>query len=359
MLKETKNYKKELSFKVLMFEQMNNFFRPEKIYHRDNQLSELREVFERFKAGRSEKNILAHGSTGTGKTLCISKVLSEQENQYIYVPSPSTAHQVLKTITDMTYNTRERQRSEAIKILKSRRVVLIIDELNAMKRAEEIRWLLEDLKFIYREVPLPIILLTNKNLYEMQRTIPEDVKKTFFFNELEFSPYNAIELQDIFQEGIKHLNLNVPEGFIPKLSAKISNEFDGSVRSGLFVLRECLDASDFSEASIDKTLKKIQNTEFEDLVKRLNEQEKRFLSALIYLRDPSMPEVPLTALYEKIRSLLPQRISQIIFSLESEGIITRTTPSKDRRKKCIKFVREDVFIKTKKVIDEMNILPLI
>ena len=238
-----------------MIEEVNGFFKPTKISHREEQLKELEEVFERFENNKSPKNILCYGFTGSGKTFCTTEIIKKYKDKVLYLPFPSTAHGVLKSITDINYNTREKQRLEALEKIKREKKIIIIDELNSMRRVEEIRWLLEDLKFIYRSSPFPLILITNKNLYEMQRVIPDDVRLTMHFNEVEFRPYNPNELKEIFEDGISYLNLKLPEGFIEYLSAKIYKDSDGSIRTGLFVLRECVEIGIFTNEEVDNLTK--------------------------------------------------------------------------------------------------------
>ncbi len=341
-----------------MIEEVNGFFKPTKISHREEQLKELEEVFERFENNQSPKNILCYGFTGSGKTFCITEINKKYKDKFLYIPFPSTAHGVLKSITDVNYNTREKQRLEALEKIKREKKIIIIDELNSMRRVEEIRWLLEDLKFIYRSSPVPIILITNKNLYEMQRVIPDDVRSTMHFNELEFRPYNPGELKEIFEDGISYLNLEMPDGFIEYLSAKINKDSDGSIRTGLFVLRECVETGVFTNEEVDRILKKIQRSEFEDVIKKLPEQEKRFLATLLFITDDNKIEIPISFLLKKIKCLMPQRISQLILTLESQGILVRTSSPLDKRNKVIKFIREDIHKKTRETIDSLGIAPL-
>ncbi len=341
-----------------MIEEVNGFFKPTKISHREEQLKELEEVFERFENNQAPKNILCYGFTGSGKTFCTTEIIKKYKDKVLYIPFPSTAHGVLKSITDINYNTREKQRLEALEKIKKEKKIIIIDELNSMRRVEEIRWLLEDLKFIYRSSPFPLILITNKNLYEMQRVIPDDVRLTMHFNELEFRPYNPNELKEIFEDGISYLNLGLPEGFIEYLSAKINKDSDGSIRTGLFVLRECVETGIFTNEEVERILKKIQRSEFEDVIKKLPEQEKRFLATILFITDDNKIEIPISFLLKKIKSLMPQRISQLILTLESQGILVRTSSPFDKRNKVIKFIREDIHKKTRETIDSMDIAPL-
>lgn len=337
-----------------MIEEINGFFKPTKISHREKQIKELEEVVERNINGKAPKCILIHGFTGSGKTFCTSDVISRNKDKFIYIPFPSTAHSVLKSISDINYNTRERQRMEALEKLKKENKILVIDELQAMRRVEEIKWLLEDLKFIYRQFPFPLIIITNKNLYETQRIIPKDVMSTFHFEKLEFTPYNAIELKDIFQDGISYLDADIPDGFLSYLGAKINKDFDGSVRSGLFVLRECIESNNFSNEKVDEILEKIQSSEFEEIILNLPEQEKKFLSTLVFLVDEKIPEIPIIELRQKM-NLRPQRISQIMLNLEKEGITMTSIDEGDRRQRILKFIRKEIYKETKEVIENHNI----
>ena len=256
----------------------------------------------------------------------------------------------------MTYNTRERLLSEAIIKMKRKPCVIVIDELNKMKRVEEIRWLFNDLNTLYRETGCSVIIITNKNAIETEKIIPEDAKKTLFLNKIEFKPYDAIEMKGILEQRMKKLECSIPEFFLPLLSSKIIKEYDGSIRSGLFILRECIEANDFSGERINKILKKIKGEEFEENFQSFPEHEKKFLASLIILGEEKNQLIAITTIIQRLKFLLPQRISQLINSLESQGILIRTVAGQDKRKKYVKFIRDDIYSMVNDLTS--NIIPL-
>ncbi len=337
--------------------ELTEAYLPDKLLFRDDQISEIEEVFKRFKLHEQPKNLLIHGFSGSGKTTCINDVLSRQNGNYVYISGTQciTAHQILRGITDLNYNTREKILSKAINNMKRKPQVIVIDELNKMKRVEEIKWLFNDLNTLYRETnkSCPIIVITNRTSYETGRSIPDDAKKTLFLNRVEFKPYNAVELGGILQQRIDKTAIIIPEGFIPLLSTKVFKDYDGSVRSGLFILNECIEANDFSVEMIDKLLEKIKGEEFEEIFQAFPEHEKKFLASLIVLSDEKNEPIPISWIIQNFKELLPQRISQIINSLESYGILIRISPSKDKRKKFVKFIRDDIFQRVNELTSEM------
>ncbi len=344
-----------------MYFELTESYLPDKILFRDDQIREIEEVFKKFKRHEQPKNLLIHGFSGSGKTTCINDVLSRQNGNYIYISGTQciTAHQILKGITDLNYNTREKILSEAIRNMKHNPQIIVIDELNKMKRVEEIKWLFNDLNTLFRETnkTCPIIVITNRTSYETGRSIPDDAKKTLFLNRVEFKPYNALELGGILKQRVDKLDIAIPEEFIPLLSTKVFKEYDGSVRSGLFILNECIEKNDFSDEIINRLFDKIKGEEFEESFQSFPEHEKRFLSSIIILSKGKNDPIPISLIIQNLKELLPQRISQLINSLEAQGILIRISPGNDKRRKFIKFIREDIFQRVNALTSE--VIPMV
>lgn len=342
---------------------------PENILFREKQMDEINESFERFYSGDTPKNIFIHGVPGSGKTTSI-RIIREnnKKNNWVYVSGEqcNTAHGVLRGITDLTFNTRERLLSEAIIKFTKNPLGIIIDELNKMKRVEELKWLFNDLNTLYRETKkkITIIIITNKTASETERFIPKDALDTLQLNKIEFPSYGAVEINGILEDRLKiikekyNLEIDIPEGFLALLSSLIARDYDGSLRTSFYILSESIRSGNFTRENIENMLKKIQGEEFDQSFLNLPTQEKKFLATLILFSNGENKPVYISDLIERIPSLFPQRISQLVNNLEAQGYIRKEIPEmKGRgRHRFIKFTREDIFQKISKLTED--ILPL-
>lgn len=334
----------------MALKELTEFYIPERILHREQQLNEIREVFKRFKEYGTAKNILIQGFSGTGKTASINKILSEQTNSFIYVSGAQqiTAHQVLRAITDMTFTTRERLLSEAIRKFRQDPHVIIIDEINKLKRQEEIRWLFNDINTLYRETGCPIILITN--MREILKIPDHDAIRTLFFRVVEFKPYDALQIREILEDRINLIKakygkeINLPEDFLPFVSAAAIKESEGSARLALLLTQECILTNNFSQEYIKQILTEMKQSEWEQFIVDLPEVERKFLSLLLVLAERNKL-IPISEIIKKVKDYPPQRISQMIASLEGYGVIERATAATDKRMKTVQFVSEDIFEK--------------
>lgn len=334
------------------------------VLFREEPIAEITETFNRFLMGDSPKNILIHGLPGTCKTT-ILRLIKNGDPNWIYISGEkcNTAHGILKGITDLTFNTRERLLSEAILKFTREPKGLIIDELNKIKRVEELKFLFNDLNTLYRSLnkKIPIVFATNKTASETRRFIPQDALDTFQLNNVELPSYNPLEMSGILEDRIKiikenyGLEINIPEGFVNLLCAVICKYSDGRLRTAFHVFSESIRSNDFTRENIDKILKKMQGEEFEQGFNNLPSQEKKFLSTLILIsetiNDGENRPINISYLVEKIEEQTPQRISQIMNNLEDQGYIKRdnSTIIGQRRNKSIKFVREDIFQEVKEL----------
>lgn len=344
---------------------------PHKLLFREKEMGEIRESFKRFENNESAKNLLIYGPPGSGKTTAIKIIREERKPNCIYLSGEqcNTAHSILKGITDLNYNTRERLLSEAKVKMKGNPFIISIDELNKVKRVEELRWLFNDLNTLCRDMiesrrSYTFLLITNKNIYETERFIPKDAADTLKLNKVEFKPYDGTEIKGILEDRLAQiekehgLKAEIPEYFLPYLSALIVKEYDGGIRTGLYVLSECLISDDFSKENITKILKKIQSEDFEQSFLSLPEQEKKFAATIIQLMDGKYQPVYVSLIVEKVKSIYPQRISQLINSLEAQGYLTRDVPTTRGmgRHRFVRFTRKDIFDKVNELTEDMMTL---
>lgn len=331
---------------------------PDRVLFRDEQINELKESFDRFENHElPTKNILIHGYPGTGKTTVINLLRKQYNRNWIYISGEkcNTAHGVIKGVTGITsFSTRERILSEAITQLNSKPTGIIIDELNKLKRVEELRWLFNDLNTLYRGTNkrIPLIVITNKNTIETKKFIPADALDTFQLKEIEFTPYTQQQITGILENRLsiikeKHgLEINIPEGFLNYLSAYLCKYHDGSLRIAFDTFSEAVKSNSLNDEFVKLHCNKIRVKEFEEVFLNLPTQSKKFITTLVSIVDMfGNNEIPVSYLVEKITDLFPQQISQFINNLEEQGyIISEYSKIKGmRRNKHVKFIREDIF----------------
>lgn len=346
-----------------MLNELTEFYIPDKILHRDKELDKIREVFKRFKELGTAKNLLIQGFSGSGKTACINKILSEQDNHFIYVSGSKqiTSTQILKAITDLTFNTRERLLSEAIRMFRKSPRIIIIDEINKLKRVEEIRWLFNDLNTLYRETGCPIILITN--MREILKIPDHDALNTLFFRIVELKPYNALEIEEIIRDRIelirvkygKEIKLDKDFNVLSYIAAISVKEAEGSARMALSLIKECIITGEFTQKTIDNTIKEMKESEWREVINCLPRVERRFLALLIELAQ-NKKLIPIGDIIRRLKDYPPSRISQMINSLERYFIIERAKSSTDKRMINIKFVSQALFDKLEPLTKE--VIPL-
>ncbi len=338
--------------------QFIDVYQPEKIYHREEQISKLSLLFQNFLNFQFASNVMLLGVTGSGKTTILKKVIKEYDNcLYISANQSKTSFKILKDL-NLSENT---QFSEVIKdiinYLKANPKIIVIDELN---KVTDIPTFFDDLNTIYRETNVPIILATNNQTILGQ--IPEDAKLTLFFDKIRLPAYNSHELYDIAKGRISQLPEELQEEisetslrYICAISAK-----QGSARVMLDLLRRCIISHNFSEDFIDKLTKEDEREEWSLCISSLNETEKNFLVCLVDIIEKKVREglegsVTTSEIKDYIVNLSPSRISQLITTFsEDYGMIKTEYVQKGRaggRYRTIYFSSHDTFTKIMDVLD--------
>lgn len=251
---------------------------PKEILHRDDQLNEIRKIFDNFKKFGFGTNMIITGVTGSGKTTIIKKIIKERDNSiYINCLEYDSPVKALRSI----FKTKSRDYSDVIadiKIkLKKTPKILVVDEPHRMSNYNRF---IDALNFLYREFTFPIILVTNKR--DFINTIHHDAKMTLNFERLSLPAYTASEIKDILNARLKIIKVNLPDMnnlFVSKLAAYSAKA--GSCRTALSILQGCILSNTFTEESLDKFYKKLYDTDWGHFYNELNDTERKFLSALI------------------------------------------------------------------------------
>jgi cell division control protein 6 len=236
-------------------------YTPETIPHRDDEIEQIASILAPCLRGDRTSNLFVYGKTGTGKTLSIQYVKDEllkrakSNNSSLRIEYLNCK---LRKVTDTEY----RILAELIKKLggsvpatglptdqvygkfidlieeKDQLLVLILDEIDqAVKKISD--------NFLYNLTRLnselgkaQISLVGISNDLRFLDNLDPRVRSSLSEEELIFSPYNAIQLQDILKERAQqafHKN-SIDEGVIEKCAAYAAREH-GDARRALDLLR--------------------------------------------------------------------------------------------------------------------------
>ncbi len=236
-------------------------YTPETIPHRDDEIEQIASILAPCLRGDKTSNLFVYGKTGTGKTLSIQYVKDEllkrakSNNSSLRIEYLNCK---LRKVTDTEY----RILAELIKKLggsvpatglptdqvygkfidlieeKNQLLVLVLDEVDqAVKKISD--------NFLYNLTRLnselgkaQISLVGISNDLRFLDNLDPRVRSSLSEEELIFSPYNAIQLQDILKERAQqafHRN-SIDEGVIEKCAAYAAREH-GDARRALDLLR--------------------------------------------------------------------------------------------------------------------------
>lgn len=331
-----------------MIEELSEEYLPEIILHRDEQLNQIKEIFQNFKKNKIGTNAIIFGVTGSGKTTIIKKIIKDEGNAiYVSCDETNTAFKTIKSFLNINSKTLQEVLQLTIKELKKSPKIIILDEVDKVSRAEEFSKLMSNLNTIYRKTMIPIILITLRR--DIISLMKSDVRKTLFFDKINLPSYNAIELKDILQSRIKNLKLELDEGTIMYISALAGQQ--GSARLLMNMALRCLQKDNFSKDFIEESYKQLMKEDWLDFVHDINNTEKEFLrNLLIFCEDEK--EISAEEIENKM-GLSCSRISQLINTFEKYAIIKSWHENLGRRggrKRIIKFSSKEVYEELDKII---------
>ncbi len=354
---------------------------PEKISHREEYLKDMAKILAPALRGERPSNVFIYGKTGTGKSLCISHVLSKMINIASAREIPLklvTVNCKLKKVADTEYrilleilkqlgkempstgistNDLYKALHEALDV-KKRTVLLVLDEIDSLikKAGDDILYNLTRINPELKLSEVSIVGITND--LTIMDTVDARVKSSLNEEEIVFMPYNAVQLQDILNDrAIRAFQINVlDEEVIPRCSAYAAREH-GDARRALELLRFAGELAERDGAEkilsehIENADKKTERNRILDVIKS---QPKQFQLVNYAIIKTSMKEKhnlvtgqkstfiePTTTgnvydYYNKLAkdlhvpTLTLRRISDIIIELEVLGLINFKIVSKGR-----------------------------
>mgnify|MGYP001596054223 CR=1 FL=1 len=366
---------------------------PEEIIYREEQLQEVANILAPALRMEKPSNLFIYGKTGTGKTISVKHVLLSmhkvaiQNNvalKFIYINCKlkkvaDTEYRLIAQLvkefgqeipstglpTDEVYNVFYKLLDQKKQI-----ILLVLDEVDQLtkKIGDEILYNLTRINSELQNSQICLIGISN-NLIFTENLDPR-VKSSLSEEEIIFSPYNAIQIQDIlrkraskaFQEGI------LQPGVIEKCAAYSARDH-GDARRAIDLLRIAGEIAERSGSKLveiihlDEAEKKI---EADKIISSATNQPKQFQSVLyaILLLSPKKKNFFTGEIYDvykdlcrqvKLNVLTQRRVSDMLAELDMLGIINAKIISKGRygrtREICLSL-DENLTLKLRTVLEK-------
>jgi len=346
---------------------LQSFYTPENIPHREKQIEEIANVLAPALRFEPPSNLFIYGKTGTGKTLVtkyvtgLMKKTAEKNNINLkifylncklkkvadteYRLIAQLAREFGKAIpptglpTDEVYNLFY----EALDI-QEQLIVLVLDEIDQLvkKAGDSVLYNLTRINPELKRSRLSIIGISNDLIFV--DNLDPRVKSSLSEEEILFSPYNALQIQDILKERSKTAfqDGTIQPGVVEKCAAYAAREH-GDARRALELLRV---AGELAERKgeekveikhIDEAEEKIERDRVVDITLNQPKQFQAVLYAILILSNKK--NIFTGEIYEryqeicnkiKLRPLTQRRVSDMLAELDMMGIINAKIISKGR-----------------------------
>jgi len=347
-------------------------YSPKEIPHRDEQVESVASILAPTLRGERVSNLFVYGKTGSGKTLCVQHVSQEllrrikesgKDNlKIVYVNCKlkkvaDTEYRILAELIKVlggsvpaTGLPTDRVYSKFIEIIDSKKqiILIVLDEIDqAVKKiSDNFLYTLTRLNSELRNAQISLVGISN-SLTFMDDLDPR-VRSSLGEEELVFSPYNALQLQDILRQRAKEAFREgvVDEGVIAKCAAFAAREH-GDARRALDLLRVAGELAERGGSKkltlkyIDDANKKIEKDKMLDIIVNEPKQFQLVLLAIMYLNeDRSFKSIFTGDIYNEYQSicertkneiLTQRRVSDIIAEFDMLGLINATVISKGRQ----------------------------
>ncbi len=374
--------------------QMN--YRPGEIPHREEQIKQIASILAPVLRGEKTSNLFLYGKTGTGKTLSAQYVgdelLKRVEKGADFKLKIEYLNCKLKKVSDTEYrilaelikklggkvpNTglpTETVYSRFIDLIDSEKqfLVLILDEIDqAVKKiSSDFLYNLTRLNSELSKTQICIVGISN-DLTFLEGLDPR-VRSSLSEEEIVFSPYNALQLQEILGNRAKGAfkENSVQEGVIAKCAAFAAREH-GDARRALDLLRIAGELAEREGSKkillkhIDESNTKMERDKILDVIRTEPKQFQFVLHSIIALSEtPDKKPIFTGDVYNLYRDvciknkaevLTQRRVGDIIQEFDMLGIINVRVISKGRggRMREIKLaITKNITEKAKKIIEE-------
>ena len=344
-------------------------YTPKDIPHRDKQIELVAGILAPALRGEKTSNLFLYGQTGTGKTLSIKYVRdnmierAEKNNISLKIHYLNCK---LKKVADTEYRIlaelikklggsvpatglpTEQVYNKFIDLLEQEKslLILVLDEIDhAVKKMSD--GFLYNLTRLNSElVSSQISLIGISNDLKFLDSLDPRVRSSLGEEEIVFSPYNAIQLQEILSERSKiaFKKKVLEEGVLSKCAAYAAREH-GDARRALDLLRisgELAEREGVKKVAIkhvDLANEKIDKDKFVEVIEVAPKQFQITLLSIINLSENTKEKIFTGDVYNhyhdlcnnvKTEILTQRRISDIIAEIDMLGLINAKVISKGR-----------------------------
>lgn len=346
-------------------------YAPDDILHREEQVETIASVLAPALRGERVSNLFLYGNTGTGKTLSVQHVgnklalkcreRGKEVLQFVYIncklnKTSETEYRILaKIISSLggsvpsTGLPTSDVYSRFVDLIDNKKqiVLIVLDEIDQAveKISDNFIYSLTRLNSELKNAQINIIGISN-NLTFMDNLDPR-VRSSLGEEEIVFSPYNALQLQDILKKraGQAFKDGALEEGVIAKCAAYAAREH-GDARRALDLLRV---AGEIAEregqsrvmlAHIDAANEKIEKDKMLDIISGEPKQFQLVLYAIMGLDEQKRGATIYTGdvynayreICDKIKMevLTQRRISDILGEFDMLGVINAKEISRGR-----------------------------
>jgi archaeal cell division control protein 6 len=343
-------------------------YNPKTIYHRDKEINKIAGILAPSLKQEKPSNLFIYGNPGTGKTLTVKYVVDNIRHVSEGRNIPLKTHYInckLKRVADTEYRLVAQLASFFGKIIpatglptdevyrifygaieKEKGVVLLVlDEIDQLikKAGDNILYNLTRINEELKNSQIAIVGISNDATF--MENIDARVKSSMSEEDVLFSPYNAVEIQNILKERVHKAFKGgvISPGVIEKCAAYIARE-QGDARKAIELLRVAGELAErtknerVSTEHIDEAEEKLEREKVFDVIKTQPKQFQVVLFSILSSRNKNTPVYTgeIYDLYKNLcfriglRPLTQRRVSDIVGEFEVIGIINTRTISKGR-----------------------------
>ncbi len=372
---------------------LTSLYTPTEIYYREEQLKLIAQILAPALRVEKPSNLFIYGKTGTGKTLCLKHVLRSMSEIAVKNNIPLKCIYInckLKRVADTEYRLIARMIKELggkvpatglptdevyttfYSLLdKNKHIILLaLDEVDQLtkKIGDEILYNLTRINAELHNSQVCLIGISN-NLVFSEHLDPR-VKSSLSEEDLIFSPYNALQIQEILRsraQGALRPEIIQP-GMIEKCAAYAAREH-GDARRAIDLLRVAAEIAErngepeVSVKHLDEAEKKIET---EKVISCALGQPKQFQAVLyaVLLAAPRHQKFFTGEIYDIYQQickkshyniLTQRRISDILAEMDMLGIISAAIISKGRygrTREITLSLDEATYLKLKETIEK-------